>query len=582
MCKLISFFPLISACMSILTLSFFLQTKFRVKMNFRSSKSSSLQLLHAHTYDVAKDFEEWSRSVGAPAPAPTLEKCKKDMVILLDTSYSIGKHRFNKNVKKFLKNLVSSPKLNVGRDGTQIAIVIFSNKRNTRVVLPFSGRTKAEYKKFIDKKLSWRAVSGGRTMTGTGAGIVDKQIFKKNSPLNNRPNIADVVLLITDGEPRGRKVGDELKDAYKYSSAIKDKDILIVGVAVGDPSIVKKFKPVIKKMSTSEKTTFDSKFDSLDKILSQIVDASCTPFKPGDCSCSSIQSKPMYIKPPATTVTVSWPLPTLQCRNNRIPKHTTTAIKPNITSPHSFTAGDYPIEYTYTFRGGFDLKCYVNITIKACTCPSPVNVITYASSNFGSTAVQYRQPRPTCSSTLKTAPARKQSGSKFVIGKHSLDYLYSTIGGFDLTCRVNIDVRGCSCPNIHKTVIMQPDSPNGRVNVSWSEPKCNCSSQGIDRLTVKPNIKPGASFGVGNHVIRYSYDLSNGVNVQCSVNLTVRVVPCQGLDYDPATHVCCCGKIRAKKPHYKCCGRKQYNVETHQCCSTNYNIVEISQTCPGS
>ena len=78
----------------------------------------------------------------------------------------------------------------------------------------------------------------------------------------------------------------------------------------------------------------------------------------------------------------------------------------------------------------------------ACTCPSPVNVIAYASSNFGSTAVQYTQPRPTCSSTLKTAPATKQSGSKFVVGKHSLDYVYSTIGGFDLTCRVNIDVRG--------------------------------------------------------------------------------------------------------------------------------------------
>ena len=69
---------------------------------------------------------------------------------------------------------------------------------------------------------------------------------------------------------------------------------------------------------------------------------------------------------------------------------------------------------------------------------------------------------------------------------------------------------------------MPPDSPNGRVNVPWTEPKCNCSNQCINRPTVEPNIKPGASFGVGNHVIRYSYDLSNGVNVQCSVNLTVR------------------------------------------------------------
>ena len=64
---------------------------------------------------------------------------------------------------------------------------------------------------------------------------------------------------------------------------MKDKDILIVGVAVGDPSIVKKFKPVIKKMSTSEKTTFDSRFDTLDEILKPLADVSCTPFMPGMC-----------------------------------------------------------------------------------------------------------------------------------------------------------------------------------------------------------------------------------------------------------------------------------------------------------
>ncbi|XP_046857575.1 uncharacterized protein LOC124450961 [Xenia sp. Carnegie-2017] len=123
-----------------------------------------------------------------------------------------------RKIKPFLKKLVFSPKLKVGSDGTQIAIVIFSDEHNTRVVLPFSDRTKAEYIQFIDKRLSWRAVSRGITMTGTGAGIVDKQIFKENSPHNNRPNISDVVVLITDGEPRGRKIGDELKDAYKYSS----------------------------------------------------------------------------------------------------------------------------------------------------------------------------------------------------------------------------------------------------------------------------------------------------------------------------------------------------------------------------
>ena len=62
---------------------------------------------------------------------------------------------------------------------------------------------------------------------------------------------------------------------------MKDKGILIVGVAVGWLSIVKKFKPVIKKISTSEKTTFDTEFDSLNEILNKIVDAFCTTFVPG-------------------------------------------------------------------------------------------------------------------------------------------------------------------------------------------------------------------------------------------------------------------------------------------------------------
>ena len=98
------------------------------------------------------------------------------MVLLLDTSYSIGKKNFDRKIKPFLKKLVFSPKLKVGPDGTQIAIVTFSNKRNTKILLHFSARTKTEYITFINHVLLWEAVSGDRTMTGTGAGIVDKQV----------------------------------------------------------------------------------------------------------------------------------------------------------------------------------------------------------------------------------------------------------------------------------------------------------------------------------------------------------------------------------------------------------------------
>ncbi len=56
---------------------------------------------------------------------------------------------------------------------------------------------------------------------------------------------------------------------------------MIVGIAVGQPSIVKKFKHTTLQMVTSSSTLFSSDFGDLDKILDQLVDASCKPFKPG-------------------------------------------------------------------------------------------------------------------------------------------------------------------------------------------------------------------------------------------------------------------------------------------------------------
>ena len=63
---------------------------------------------------------------------------------------------------------------------------------------------------------------------------------------------------------------------------MKNKSILIVGIAVGQSDIRKKFNDKILKMATSSSTLFNSDFIDLDKILDQLVDVSCTPFKPGD------------------------------------------------------------------------------------------------------------------------------------------------------------------------------------------------------------------------------------------------------------------------------------------------------------
>ena len=98
--------------------------------------------------------------------------------------------------------------------------------------------------------------------------------------MNARPNVADVVMIITDGEPRGPgPQGREEQNAYDNADALKNKAILVDGVAVGPQRLA--FKTKIERMATSSSNTFDAEFDKLDTIMKNLVDASCQPFKPG-------------------------------------------------------------------------------------------------------------------------------------------------------------------------------------------------------------------------------------------------------------------------------------------------------------
>ncbi|XP_046855805.1 uncharacterized protein LOC124448899 [Xenia sp. Carnegie-2017] len=408
----------------------------------------------------SEEYKEWRR--GVPAPASSKEtstgKCIKDLVILVDASRSITGRIFNSKVKAFLRNLISNPQLNVGPDGTQIAFVIFRDKDDTKYLLNFDARTQEEYKTFINNTLTYSDRLGGQTYTGKALGIVDKEIFKTSSPENIRPKIDDVVLLLTDGKPNGghavtsdkeKNLNSEMVDARNHSNSLKEKNVLIVGVAFGQKGIVRNFLPEIERLSTSNKTTFDSDIDSLDKILDQIVSASC--IKPAQCSCSSIQSQTKYIVPPATTVDVSWPTPTFQCGNNQIPEHTRT-INPNIVAPHSFSVGHHPIEYTYTFSGE-SLKCYVNITVESCKCPNTAPIIKDLAPGKTTVTVEWRKPEPKCPHTLSSvSPSEAKSGKmNFGFGEHVITYscnIKNAPKSPPLKCKLRINVGGKVCGGV--------------------------------------------------------------------------------------------------------------------------------------
>ena len=96
-----------------------------------------------------------------------LDKCAKDILVLLDTSNSIGSNNFEKKIIPFLEQLERDPDLNVSPPGTQIAILAFSSPEQTKLLLSFDDGYGEKYRDTV-KKFRWKTISGGHTRTDLG------------------------------------------------------------------------------------------------------------------------------------------------------------------------------------------------------------------------------------------------------------------------------------------------------------------------------------------------------------------------------------------------------------------------------
>ena len=96
------------------------------------------------------------------------------MVLVVDTSFSIGRRDFDENVKPFLKNLVTDPLLNVGKSGTHVGLILFSSDDQTKTKLDL-GEIKDANKlgRYIDN-LNWEDVKGGHTRTDLGLQLANQ------------------------------------------------------------------------------------------------------------------------------------------------------------------------------------------------------------------------------------------------------------------------------------------------------------------------------------------------------------------------------------------------------------------------
>ena len=98
----------------------------------------------------------------------------------------------------------------------------------------------------------------------------------------------DVVLLFTDGEPIRRQGENTFGDKYKNShglpgegllakdraQSLKDKNVTVIGLAVGTKVTLSGFGDNIKNWTTEGKY-FERNKDSLKSVIDQLINASC-------------------------------------------------------------------------------------------------------------------------------------------------------------------------------------------------------------------------------------------------------------------------------------------------------------------
>ena len=96
------------------------------------------------------------------------------MWIVWDNSWSVGTVFFKYEVRPFLKNLINSPQLNVGQDGTHIGILTFSTQARTRVLLELGElQSPVALNNYLDS-LKYDDISGDGTRTGMALKIADE------------------------------------------------------------------------------------------------------------------------------------------------------------------------------------------------------------------------------------------------------------------------------------------------------------------------------------------------------------------------------------------------------------------------
>ena len=561
--------------------------------------------------------------------AQSNDECMKDVLVLLDTSYSIGRVNFVNKIKPFLKELGRDRSLNVSPQGTHMAILAFSSVEQTKMRLPFHQGYGEQYFNAIDG-FRWSVFSGDQTRTDIAFQKAGK-IFNQESPFNHRRRHDDVIILLTDGEPFG--ITNAREKAIAEAQKLKDRGVLIIGLGVGTVNM-----KTLREISSPGEAVMAT-FENIHTKLERLAAGSCRIVAPAQvCTCPAVDLGNFIAESSSSRRDVTWNIPQPSCLETV--RFSLASVLPNVQSGETFPVGRHNVEYTYTYSGrgaalsqvicdvSFEVvegpklcrgkvystkqvcccgqihekqddyqccgteyfsssthKCCPGSTLRntdqscfghSCKCPT-VNLGTkYMKEGDGTTIVTWTVPRPTCGGRLRTImKPDMRPGQTFAPGVYSIDYVYQTINQIDVTCTVRFEVKECSCSGQSLTIFnAQPGETT--TAVTWRTPLPTCP-EAIRRTQSTHNS--GQLFAIGHHTVMYTFNINDRFDQTCAVSFEVRGALCRNRGYNPANQICCCGIVHNIIPGYDCCGQDYHSLTTQHCCG-NSVVRDKAESCP--
>ncbi|XP_060071561.1 uncharacterized protein LOC132551440 [Ylistrum balloti] len=188
-----------------------------------------------------------------------------DIVILLDESSSITKQNFF-IMANFVNNIITQ--LNIGEDSIRLGLATFSSQGH----LGFSLDSYYDRDPMIGFVTQLAEQYGDKSGTNVAAGLdlVHSQIFGGNG---NRPDVQDVILLLTDGE---------FQSGYESAvNAVQQANISVLVVGIGDGVL----QAQLRDVASDPRYVFTVEdFSVLDTIVGDFVQTIPCPPEPPSCT----------------------------------------------------------------------------------------------------------------------------------------------------------------------------------------------------------------------------------------------------------------------------------------------------------